>query len=289
LESAAFKEFNPAFVSLLGREAPLAEADMQAFTDFAMALAMPPNPIRAIDNSLTADQQAGRNLYFNLPTVVGNLATCNDCHQLKPANRQFGTSGLMSFEGNRVVENFKVPHLRNLYEKVGMFNTTTSGATPGSMQIRGFGFSNDGSRDTLDSFFLDPVFRFPEPAAVSRAQVSAFMLVMDSDLLPVVGQQVTWRPGADATVEAKLNVLRQQASVTTPRKACDLIVNVSRDGSSYKGLYQPDGRWAMLGGATIRETALRQLASVSEPLTFTCLPPGSGRRVALNFSWVKGN
>lgn len=282
LEEAAFKEFNPAFVSLLGREAPLTDTDMQAFTDFAMALATPPNPVRAIDNSLTADQAAGRDVYLRRPTIVGGLATCNDCHRLNDANRQFGTSGLMSFEGGRIVENFKVPQLRNMYEKVGMFSTTTSGATAGGAQIRGFGFSNDGALDTLDSFLRDPVFSFPAPAATTRAQVVSFMLAMDTDLLPAVGQQITWRPGADANVEARITLLKQQAFLATPRKACDLTVKSARDGFAYAGLYQSDGTWLMRGGLVIRDTQLRQLGSASEPLTFTCVVAGSGRRIALD-------
>ena len=53
LEAASFKEFNPAFVSLVGRESQLSAADMQALTDFVMTLKMPPNPVRALDSSLS--------------------------------------------------------------------------------------------------------------------------------------------------------------------------------------------------------------------------------------------
>jgi YVTN family beta-propeller protein len=282
LEEAAFKEFNPAFVSLLGREAPLTDADMQAFTDFAMALALPPNPVRPLDNSLTPNQAAGRDIYLRRPTIVGGIATCNDCHRLNDANRQFGTSGLMSFEGGRIAENFKVPHLRNMYEKAGMFNTATSGAVTGGPQIRGFGFSNDGASDTLDTFFRDGVFSFPAPAATTRAQVVAYMMAFDTDLLPAVGQQVTWRPNADAATEARITLLKQQAFLANPRKACDLIVKSAREGSAYAGLYQADGTWLMRGGMVVRDAQLRQLGSAAEPLTYTCVVPGSGRRIALN-------
>jgi hypothetical protein len=49
-------------------------------------------------------------------------------------------------------------------------------------------------------------------------------------------------------------------------------------------LLQPDGNWLMRGGATRTDTALRALATAAQPLTFTCLPPRSGRRVALDLS-----
>ncbi len=282
IEEAAFKEFNPAFVSLLGRNAPLSDADMQAFTDFAMALAVPPSAVRAIDNSLTPNQLSGRQVYFNRPTIIGGLATCNDCHRLNEANKQFGTSGLMSFEGARIAEDFKVPHLRNMVEKIGMFATTTSGAAAGSPQIRGFGFSNDGATDTLDSFFRNPVFSFPAPAATTRAQMVAFMMAMDTNLLPVVGQQVTWRPNRSATIDARLATLKQQAIIVSPRKSCDLIVRHSRDGNSYSGLYIGNNQWLMKGGLTISEATLQQLAAANSPLTYTCVVPGAGRRIALN-------
>ena len=205
LEEASFKEFNPAFVALVGRQSPLSDADMQAFTDFAMALKMPPNPVRALDNSLNASEQAGRDIYFNVNNITG-LGSCNHCHTLNAQAGQFGTGGLMSFEGFRITENFKVPQLRNVYQKLGMFGFSAGTTAATGPQIRGFGFAHDGSLDTLTSFFSDPVFNFPAPVATTRDQVISFVLATDSDLLPVVGQQVTWRPGAPDTVESRSRI-----------------------------------------------------------------------------------
>ena len=288
LEEASFKEFNPAFVALVGREAPLADADMQAFTDFAMALKMPPNPVRALDNSLNAQELAGRNIYFNNNGITG-LGSCNHCHTLDAAAGRFGTGGLMSFEGFRITENFKVPQLRNLYQKVGMFGFSGDASSATGPQIRGFGFSNDGGVDTLDSFFRDPVFNFPAPATTTRAQVIAFALAMDSDLAPVVGQQVSWRPGASAEVEARLSLLKQQAQAASSAAACDLVVRAGVYATSYSGLYQRDGSWLMRNGARLSDSTLRQLATPSQPLTYTCSPPGSGLRIALNGNTATGN
>ena len=281
LEEASFKEFNSAFVGLVGRETPLAESDLQSFTDFSMALAMPPNPVRSLTNQLSAAEQAGRDIYLNTNTIT-LLGSCNSCHALNPAAGRFGTAGLMAFEGGRITENFKVPQLRNVYQKAGMFGFSLSTSAATGQQIRGFGFSHDGSVDTLDSFLSDPVFNFPAPATTTRAQVAAFVLAMDSDLAPIVGQQVTWRPGAGATVEARLALLKTQAQVTAPRATCDLTVRASVEGATYAGLMQSDGTWLMKTGERISDTALRNLANASQPLTFTCVPPGSGRRIALN-------
>ena len=281
LEEASFKEFNPAFVGLVGRESPLSDAQMQSFTDFAMSLAMPPNPVRALNNSLNESEQAGRDIYFN-NNLITLLGSCNSCHSLNPTARQFGTAGLMSFEGGRISENFKVPQLRNVYQKVGMFGFSLSTAASTGQQIRAFGFAHDGSVDTLESFLSDPVFNFPQPVVATRAQVAAFVMAMDTDFAPIVGQQVTWRPNSNAALETQLNLLRQQAAVTAPRAACDLIARASVEGVVHSGLLQSDGTWLMKNSDRLTDTALRVLASASQPITFTCLPPGAGRRVALN-------
>ena len=66
---------------------------------------MPPNPVRNLDNSLTASQAAGKSFFFgprasdglNVPILGGILTTfegftCNGCHELDPAEGEFGTS-----------------------------------------------------------------------------------------------------------------------------------------------------------------------------------------------------
>ena len=130
---AAFKKFNVAFAGLLGRSAPLTDAEMQAFTDFILQVTYPPNPIRELDNSLTADQAGGPRLLLRharrrQPRSRDTFHNCNGCHVARshgqrPVRR--GQAGLLrqrrtySFENE--TQNFKVPHLRNLYQKVGMF------------------------------------------------------------------------------------------------------------------------------------------------------------------------
>ena len=70
---------------------------MQSFIDFQLQVLLPPNPVRRLDNSLTAAQQRGKNFYFgtraadglNVP-IAGTLLTtfkgfnCNGCHELNP-------------------------------------------------------------------------------------------------------------------------------------------------------------------------------------------------------------
>ena len=96
-ESLAFKAFNVAFDGLLGRGGALTDAQMQAFTDFILQVTYPPNPIRALDNSLTEDERIGRNFFLNSDPSDSTF-TCNGCHVLDPANGFFGTDGRSSFE-----------------------------------------------------------------------------------------------------------------------------------------------------------------------------------------------
>ena len=122
-EHAAFMAFNGAFAGLLGRDSALTDEEMQAFTEFNLQVAMPPNPIRALRNSLTADQQAGRTYFMTFPTA-GDL-TCTGCHTLDPAQGFFGTDGFSAdspnFDNPFLPRAFKIPQLRNMYQKIGMF------------------------------------------------------------------------------------------------------------------------------------------------------------------------
>ncbi|MGH6740670.1 MAG: YncE family protein, partial [Bradyrhizobium sp.] len=94
----AFAAFNVAFDSLLGRdEGGLQPAEMQAFSDFILQVALPPNPVRSLDNQLTSEQQSGRDSFFN-HFGVDTVASCNGCHTLDPALGFFGSGGLTTFE-----------------------------------------------------------------------------------------------------------------------------------------------------------------------------------------------
>ena len=207
-EALSFDNFIVAFEGLVGRASMPSTEDMHAFTDFALTMTLPPNPVRALDNSLTVDEQGGEDFYLGTRKSDGldipNLGfTCNGCHTLNASQGFFGTNGDASFENEKQI--IKIPHLRNAYQKVGMFGSPAvpfinagDNAHKGD-QIRGFGFLHDGSMDTLFRFFRATVFNntgavgFDGPLGgdVKRRQMERFMLAFDSDLAPIVGQQVT--------------------------------------------------------------------------------------------------
>jgi len=282
LEAAAFKEFNPAFVELLGRADQLVPVQMQAFTDFAMALTPPPNPIRNLDNSLTTDQQAGQDIYFQVGNITG-LGSCNHCHTLAPEHKQFGTGGLMTFEGAGVAENLKVPHFRNAYAKVGMFGTSGSRNRDGFTgdQIKGFGYLHDGSIASLLDFFAADAFNFPEPKDVNVTHVVDFVMAADSNMAPVVGQQVTLSE-ADSNALERLSLLESRARVTAPLPECDLIVRGVFNDLRFSALMDASGDYVSSEGLRYSSNQLRTAATDGAVLTFTCVPPGSGNRLALD-------
>ncbi len=279
-EAAAFKKFNPAFVGLLGRAAELTANEMQAFTDFILQVTPPPNPVRALDDSLNPAQQAGMDFYFN---AIVDTTTCNGCHTLAPAAGFFGTNGGSSFEGEP--QHMKIPQLRNMYEKVGMFGMSDVGFfNPGDNQhmgdqIRGFGFTHDGSADTLLRFFRAVVFQFP--GDVERLQVEQFMFAIDSNLKPVVGQQITLSGTNADTVNGRVDLLVARAA------AGDADVTV-------KGLINGEQRgWQLLGNGDFESDKLSepnltgpQLRALpqqtGQELTFTAVPPGSGTRIGID-------
>jgi DNA-binding beta-propeller fold protein YncE len=281
-EHAAFEKFNVAFEGLLGRTGEIAPADMTKFTDFILDVHYPPNPIRALDNSLTSQQQNGRNFYFN--TTVDTL-TCNGCHTLDENAGFFGGDGLSSFENEP--QHFKVAHLRNAYTKIGMFGMpAVPFVNPGDnantgRQIRGYGYLHDGSIDSVFRFLHATVFTFPSDTV--RREVEAFVFAMDSTMRPVVGQQVTLTSANSAVQDIidRLNLFDARSNAGD----CDVVVKGTVAGLSRGWWRQADGSFQSDRDAESEPNAasLRAKANTAgQQLTFTAVPPGSGTRMGVD-------
>lgn len=329
-ELAAFKKFSVAFTGLLGRSAEPNDAQMQAFADFILQVMYPPNPIRNLDNSLTPIQAAGRAFYFQtLPNgqeiPSDTFHNCNGCHTLDPSgNAEFGVRkpGFFGSDGRYSFENapqfMKVPHVRNMYQKVGMFGLPNTFGLPidrlpplpptGSSlppplndvsfqgdQIRGFGFTHNGDRDTLFRFFGSTAFvqrpitdAFPNPGGIPpdangiaiRRSLEAFMMASDTNLAPIVGQQITLSANTAAAASARVDLLEARAAA----EECDLVVRGRIRGEEVGFLYLPGSNSFATDDPrddAVSDADLRALAQKT-PLTFTAVPVGNGERIALD-------
>ncbi|GJM21645.1 MAG: hypothetical protein DHS20C15_15600 [Planctomycetota bacterium] len=207
-------EFNAAFTGLQGDDTQLTPEEMQAFSDFLATITIPPNPFRAIDNSLptdlplrghystgtfspageplpNGDAQAGLAL-FRPPTLLsGNLA-CVSCHTLPTGMSLDATFENGSFVPLPVGEfgehhhalvskgednsTRKVPQLRNLHERVGFEATQLENTS-------GFGFVHDGTVDSIARFVALDIFGVSSTQEV--ADLVAFLLSFSGSDLPL--------------------------------------------------------------------------------------------------------
>ena len=296
---AAFTKFIVAFEGLLGNDpaTPFRGNDMAAFTSFILDVVLPPNPIRPLNNMLTASQQAGQDFYIKPPNTG---FSCIECHTLNPSFGEFGTDGTVGFKNEPQI--VKIPHLRNMYQKVGMFGMPqtpffhpTDGEHQGD-QIRGSGFLHDGSIDTLFRLNEATVFTTNPRAAFDtdqeRREVEQFLLAFDTDLAPIVGQQMTLTATNAATAGPRIDLMIERAQtdfaiVNEPQATeCDLIVKGTIDGKARGWLL--DNRTGQFISdrdeeLSLTDAALRSLASQDgQELTYTCVPPGSGRRMGID-------
>lgn len=198
---------------------------------------------------------------------------------------------LVSTDGS-TQRTFKIPHLRNLYDKVG-FDTTQQKSRAG------FGYLHDGSVDSLARFVSEEVFEVRSAQEV--ADLVALMLSFAGSDFPgepgfleppgettpttqsldahaAVGQQVTISGTADPQSSRLLLLL----SLAQSQKV-DLIAKATVEGT-------PRG-WVHLQGEVFqsdqsdRRIALDTLMKVADsecPLTFTVVPRGCGSRTGVD-------
>jgi len=311
-ERAAFDQFNRGFTDLLGRHALIPQRDMDAFADFIFQVKYPPNPNQPFEG-FTSDQERGRQLFFSIDcgvpaACVGQPGcvklTCQGCHRFDPNGNPnsdapgfFGTDGRFSFDFNPQL--FKAPHFRNLYQKIGMFGIAPHPGFPNTdysemgEQVRGFGFLHDGSMDTLFRFHHGPSFQVDFPhngpdgiplgteGEIQRRQLEQFLLAFPTGQAPVVGQQITLTARSSAAVGARVHLLRRRADAGD----CDLVAKTRISGDEVGFVYLGANRFASdrRRQPPITAAALQSMATdLRRPVTYTCVPTGSGRRVGVD-------
>lgn len=230
-------------------------------------------------------------------TFVGDTATFpnagsgvfveNTAGSKGEANRMI--TGLL-FGGDNQVNTFKVPQLRNMYDKSGFTLKKARSAS-------GFGFFHDGS-DTLDKFFS----RFV--GIVNDQEVSdlvAFMMTFSGSDLPegsltnlveppggtskdshaAVGKQVTFNGAnnTDAALISRLAEMQAQADAGKVGLVAHGIRAGKKRGHAYTsgGVMQSDRT-----GETITVDSLRLGAASGIEMTFTVVPKGSETRIGID-------
>jgi len=179
-----------------------------------------------------------------------------------------------------------------MYKKVGKFghsttvNSDTSGKHYGD-QIGGVGFLHDGSIDTLETFVSSPLFvQLNEQQDINMAH---FSYAFDTDLAPIVGQQVTLTPINAAVANPRIDLLNARAGALFESlilggtvTECDLVVKGSMAGKQFGALRLANGQFRTDTDDLLSDAEIRALAVTDGPLTYTCVPPGSGVRMAIN-------
>ena len=178
-----FQHFNGAFDSLLGGT-PLTAADIQAYADFIDTIVFQPNPNQNLNrtyptNFARGDADAGRNTFFNEFYQPLLQLACTTCHTGPPGP---GSDKLIfARQALQESQDFKVPQLRSVYQKLSFNNA------PGAASIGGFGIIHDGMDPSLFVFLSRPVFGSFATDTTRKNNLSAFVQCFDNGTAPAVG------------------------------------------------------------------------------------------------------
>ena len=300
-ERGAFLTFQPAFEGLLGRqEGALTDDQINAFADFVLQVTYPPNPNRPLDNQLAGEAAAGSDLFRSLVQYgeIPEHGSCVGCHVVDPARGFFGQDKITT---QGVLEPFKTPHMRNLYERIGMYGMTEAPLSGETLlfiegdtshqgdQIRGFGYDHAGAVDSLWRFTHYILFTYPQAKTdaqrlTSRKNLAAYMLAFETNMAPIVGQQVTIDAAAQADELARLDLMIQRSRALYPNpenaaaRECDLVATARVGAGSQAWIFASDDKFTptdAAAGAPLTKAAILNLAKATgQAVTFTCLPSG---------------
>ena len=127
------------------------------------------------------------------------------------------------------------------------------------------------------------------PDDTVRQGLVDYLMEFDSDLAPIVGQQVTLTASNSAAANPRIDLLLRRAAAPFESLVlggavteCDLIVKGVVNGQPRGWVRLADGRFRDDLGNLWAEADVRALAANAGPLTYTCAPPGSGVRMGID-------
>lgn len=270
-----FLQFNGAFPSLMGGP-QLSAPDMQAYRDFINTVVFQANPNQNLDRTLPTNFAGGnpvqgRFTFTNEQYTAG--LTCNTCHSLPTGTAKV----LIPAAALQESQDFKIPHLRNLYQK------TTSSHTNGAVSTSGFGFIHDGTFSDIFTFLSQPVFATFATNTVRKQNLSAFMACFDTGTPPAVGYTRT----INSSNVAALSIVNDWALLEGQAVATNigLIAKGTIDGQVRGLMYQPASNNYVADKTGVGPFTHAQLVTklqAGDTLTFMGVPPGSARRMGID-------
>jgi YVTN family beta-propeller protein len=272
-----FSHFNVAFPGLLGGSS-LSAADLTAYTNYINTIAYEPNPNQNLDrtyptNFAGGDANAGKNAFIFTNYTAG--LACTTCHTAPPGP---GSDRLIiAAAALQESQDFKVPQLRAIYQKMS-FNNGTNASSVG-----GYGITHDGTDPSLQVFLSRPVFANIRNDTTIKNNLSAFVQCFDTGTAPAVGysRTLTATNVSSTSISNDWFLLESQAVATN----IDLIVKGTVDGlrrgllyQRTTGLYRPDT--TNLNSFT--HAQLLTKIQNGDVLTVMGVPPGSGTRMGID-------
>ena len=278
-DKADFTQFNGAFASLLGGT-ELSAADMNAYRDFISTIALQPNPNQnlnrtmptsvVLDDGSTGNPNTGRTTFLN--DQYQPLLRCNTCHALPTGTNRL----LIPAAALQESQDFKVPHLRNAYQKRFFVRSATA------VSLSGFGLTHDGLDPDLFTFLSRPVFGTFASDTTRKRNLSAFVLCIDTGTAPATGYARSVRATTLASAGTDWTTLEAQAL----NGNIDFVLRGLFNGKRHGFLYRSETNDYMSDqtglGPFTRADLQNAISAGTATLTLIGVPPGDGVRSAID-------
>jgi hypothetical protein len=209
---------------------------------------------------------------FTIDVYQASLS-CNTCHTLTEGTDRSITPAAALRES----QSFKVPHLRNVYQKLNL------NRTPGASSIGGFGFLHDGTFADICTFLSQPVFGLFQNNATIKNNLNAFLQCFDAGMAPAVGytRTVTAANVSSPSLSNDWTLLENQAATTN----IALVGKGTLDGQLRGLLYQPASNTYQPDTTNFAPLTRAQLIAEVQAggtLSLMGVPPGSGSRMGID-------
>ncbi|MFT4541009.1 MAG: DNA-binding beta-propeller fold protein YncE, partial [Planctomycetota bacterium] len=264
-DNKSLQDFDNIFVTLLERhengQSGTLTVDFRYLSQFLEHLAVPANPMQAMDRVYTSDQLLGADLFMNL-AVRDNLR-CVDCHSLP-----LGTSGeIVDHLDGGLSPTTVIPPLRGIFSKLA--KPFHIGGDFGMRTELGGGLTHNGAGSSVAGHLMQSLasgarrFNLTDNQALT---IEDFLRSLDTGLAPATAFQVTATPDNFMQVrQNELMYLVNQANLGN----CDIVYRygpVNYNGSSryMTGTYNPASGGFMQGSAVLPELTLSDLIRLPE-------------------------